>query len=70
MSSTWTPASWHEVPAGQQPEWPDLAALERVVKELSSYPPLVFAGEARHLTSDLARVGRGEAFLLLSLIHI
>jgi 3-deoxy-7-phosphoheptulonate synthase len=64
VSSTWTPSSWHQVPAGQQPEWPDVAALERVVKELSSYPPLVFAGEARNLTNDLARVARGEAFLL------
>jgi len=34
------------------------------VKQLATYPPLVFAGEARSLTSDLARVARGEAFLL------
>ncbi len=27
-------------------------------------PPLVFAGEARNLTADLAKVSRGEAFLL------
>jgi 3-deoxy-7-phosphoheptulonate synthase len=64
VSSTWSPASWHAFPAGQQPDWPDLNALERVIKELSTYPPLVFAGEARNLTNDLARVSRGEAFLL------
>jgi 3-deoxy-7-phosphoheptulonate synthase len=64
VSSAWSPTSWHEHPAGQQPDWPDVAALEQVIKELSSYPPLVFAGEARNLTNDLARVGRGEAFLL------
>jgi 3-deoxy-7-phosphoheptulonate synthase len=64
VSSTWTPATWREHPAGQQPDWPDPAALDRAVKELATYPPLVFAGEARTLTDDLARVSRGEAFLL------
>jgi 3-deoxy-7-phosphoheptulonate synthase len=64
MTSTWTPSSWRERPAGQQPEWPDAAAYDRALKQLATYPPLVFAGEARALTSDLARVGRGEAFLL------
>ena len=62
--SKWTPTSWHERPAGQQPDWPDTAALERVVKELATYPPLVFAGEARELTRSLGRVANGEAFLL------
>jgi 3-deoxy-7-phosphoheptulonate synthase len=64
VSSTWTPSSWRDAPAGQQPDWPDPAALDRAVKELATYPPLVFAGEARKLTDDLARVSRGEAFLL------
>ena len=62
--TSWTPTSWHDRPAGQQPDWPDQAALDRAVKQLATYPPLVFAGEARSLTSDLARVARGEAFLL------
>jgi len=31
---------------------------------LKNYPPLVFAGEARSLKSQLASVSRGEAFLL------
>src|SRR6185369_5885633 len=62
--STWSPTSWREKPAGQQPDWPDPAAIDRAVKELASYPPLVFAGEARSLTAELARVSRGEAFLL------
>ena len=64
MSTTWSPSSWTELRAEQQPEWPDPAALERVVAELRVLPPLVFAGEARSLQSALARVGRGEAFLL------
>jgi 3-deoxy-7-phosphoheptulonate synthase len=62
--STWTPTSWRTKPAEQQPEWPDDGALEGVLKELGTYPPLVFAGEARELTDQLAQVAAGEAFLL------
>lgn len=61
---TWNPQSWRSKPAAHQPAWPDLSELERVEKELSSVPPLVFAGEARDLKSKLAAVSRGEAFLL------
>jgi len=46
------------------PDYPDQAALEAAEKELSGYPPLVFAGEARRLKRDLAKVAEGEAFLL------
>ena len=64
MSSNWSPSSWRDRAADQQPEWPDEAALDRVLKQLGSLPPLVFAGEARSLTQDLGRVASGEAFLL------
>lgn len=65
MSDTaWRPDSWRERPAGQQPDWPDEAHLERALKTLATMPPLVFAGEARELTSQLAAVSAGEAFLL------
>jgi 3-deoxy-7-phosphoheptulonate synthase len=64
VSTTWSPSSWREFPAVQQPDWPDPAALDGVVKQLSTLPPLVFAGEARRLTHDLAAVANGEAFLL------
>ena len=64
MSVPWSPVSWRELTAAQQPEWPDQAALELVLKQLSTYPPLVFAGEARALTSSLAAVSDGKAFLL------
>ena len=61
----WTPQSWREKPAMHVPaDYPDPDALAAVEKELSSYPPLVFAGEARTLRSSLAKVSRGEAFLL------
>jgi len=64
MTSSWTPSSWRALPVAQQPDWPDPADLDRVAKVLSTYPPLVFAGEARELKASLARVARGEAFLL------
>jgi len=64
VSDTWTPTSWRDRPAVQQPSWPDEAAFEAVLKQLSSLPPLVFAGEARALTGALAQVADGRAFLL------
>ncbi len=60
----WSPTSWHERAAGQQPSWPDAGALERSLKQISSMPPLVFAGEARSLQTELGRVAAGNAFLL------
>jgi 3-deoxy-7-phosphoheptulonate synthase len=60
----WSPSSWKDLPAQQLPEYPDPDHLKRVLESLSARPPLVFAGEARDLTTQLARVSRGEAFLL------
>jgi len=64
MSEPWSPSSWTRFPALQQPEWPDERVLKEVLTELATVPPLVFAGEARELKRALARVGRGEAFVL------
>ncbi len=61
---TWSPGSWRDRAAAQQPTWPDEGALESVLKQLSSLPPLVFAGEARALTDALGQVADGRAFLL------
>jgi len=60
----WTPESWRGFPAAQQPAWPDEAELDAALKQIASYPPLVFAGEARTLQSHLAQVASGNAFLL------
>ncbi|MGB3026561.1 class II 3-deoxy-7-phosphoheptulonate synthase [Paradevosia shaoguanensis] len=62
--STWTPASWRDKPISQVPAYPDPAALEDAERQLASFPPLVFAGEARELKTSLAEVARGRAFLL------
>ncbi len=63
-ASTWSPASWRSHNVAQSPVWPDLGALAAVEVLLAAQPPLVFAGEARTLTTQLGKVARGEAFLL------
>jgi 3-deoxy-7-phosphoheptulonate synthase len=63
-TTPWSAASWRKYPAAQQPDWPDADALKKAEARLASLPPLVFAGEARHLTRQLADVANGEAFLL------
>jgi 3-deoxy-7-phosphoheptulonate synthase len=62
--ANWNPRSWRDLPALQQPEWPDPIALDDAIARLSELPPLVFAGEVRNLTASLAQVADGQAFLL------
>ena len=64
MATNWAPDSWTQAEARQLPDYPDAAALKAATDRLTSFPPLVFAGEARNLTADLARVAEGKAFLL------
>ncbi|GLU39386.1 phospho-2-dehydro-3-deoxyheptonate aldolase [Pseudomonas sp. NBRC 100443] len=64
MSQTWSPDSWRSRPIQQQPAYPDAARLQQVEQSLASYPPLVFAGEARELRRQFAEVTAGRAFLL------
>jgi len=64
MAAKWSRESWRTKPIVQVPEYPDQAALTAVEKQLRSYPPLVFAGEARRLKAALGKVAEGQAFLL------
>ena len=64
MSERWTPDTWRSRPITQAPVYPDAKALADVEKLLTTFPPLVFAGEARQLKKTLARVAAGDAFLL------
>jgi 3-deoxy-7-phosphoheptulonate synthase len=64
VAKAWTPSSWQGFPAEQQPNWPDQGELDRALKQIASYPPLVFAGEARSLQTTLGHVAAGNAFLL------
>src|SRR6185437_15319342 len=63
-TSAWTPDSWRTRPVKQMPQYPDAKALADVEAQLATFPPLVFAGEARNLKKALARVASGDAFLL------
>ena len=60
----WNKSDWRNKPRVQMPDYTDAAALAAVEEKLGSYPPLVFAGEARRLRAELAYVSRGDAFLL------
>ena len=60
----WTPGSWRTHEVLQSPAYPDVAALHAVEARLATYPPLVFAGEARRLQSALALAAGGGAFVL------
>ncbi len=56
--------AWKSLPIKQQPAWLDSTVLDAVTAELAKLPPLVFAGEVDQLKARLARVARGDAFLL------
>src|SRR6266545_7264245 len=64
MPERWTRDSWRQKSIVQVPEYPDQEALASVERRLATFPPLVFAGEARSLKKALGRVAAGEGFLL------
>jgi 3-deoxy-7-phosphoheptulonate synthase len=55
---------WRELPAAQQPSWPDRGALESVLTTLATVPPIVAPSEVDQLRGRLAEVAQGRAFLL------
>ncbi|MCF8055063.1 MAG: 3-deoxy-7-phosphoheptulonate synthase class II [Desulfocapsa sp.] len=62
--NNWTKTSWQDFTALQQPKWPDMAVHDAVLENLSTLPPLVFAGEIRDLKALLAKAVTGDAFLV------
>ncbi|KAJ8492309.1 hypothetical protein OPV22_014030 [Ensete ventricosum] len=60
----WVVDSWKAKKALQLPEYPDENELTEVLQTIESFPPIVFAGEARHLEERLADAAVGRAFLL------
>lgn len=60
----WTLNSWRNYPVKHIPKYEDENKLNMVLKKVSSFPPLVFAGETRSLKKSLAQVIEGKAFLL------
>ncbi len=64
MSTEWQPDSWRAFAALQQPEYPDPAALDRVLADLSKLPPLVTSWEIVQLRAQLAAAAQGASFVL------
>ena len=64
MATNWTPDGWRNFEGLQMPDYPDATKLADTEKLLGTYPPLVFAGEARSLKEELGEVAQGRAFLL------
>jgi 3-deoxy-7-phosphoheptulonate synthase len=60
----WKVNSWRKYPVKHIPEYPDKKELDQVLNKIKTFPPLVFAGETRHLKQQLADVVDGKAFLL------
>ena len=64
MGKSWTPDSWQNLTAAQQPGWEKSDGYSKVISEITNYPPLVFAGEVRALKLELADAARGDGFLI------
>ena len=64
MVDDWTASGWRDKPVKQMPDYPDQAALDGVIDQIRSFPPLVFAGETLAMRRKLALVAEGQAFLL------
>src|SRR4249919_220958 len=60
----WSPSSWRSLGAGQQPSYPDAAALAGVLDELRVLPPLVTSWEILSLKKQIAEAQEGRRFLL------
>jgi len=60
----WTPSTWENYEAKQQPKWPSQAEVDKVTKKLSTLPTLIFAGEVERLKQQMALAEQGKAFLL------
>ena len=58
----WKVNSWRNYPVKHIPEYPDKKELDQVLNKIKTFPPLVFAGETRHLKQQLAEVVDGKAF--------
>src|SRR6267154_6593115 len=60
----WSPDSWRQKPALQQPDYADPAQVERVLSELRVLPPLVTSWEILRLREQLAEAAEGRQFVL------
>jgi len=60
----WQPDSWQSRQAKQQATYPDQAALQATLDELSNLPPLVTSWEILSLKEQIAQAQAGKRFFL------
>ena len=60
----WSPSSWAQFDALQQPSYDDAVALSENLTELKRLPPLVTSWEIMQLRQELADAAEGRRFLL------
>ncbi len=63
-AADWSPSSWQQRTAVQQPQYPDADALSAALREVSALPPLVTSWEIHSLKRQLAEAAEGKRFLL------
>ena len=51
----WKLNSWRNYPVKHIPEYPDKKELDGVLSKINNFPPLVFAGETRHLKNNFQK---------------
>ena len=64
MGNSWSPTSWQELKAAQQPDWGKPDGYNKILSEISKYPPLVFAEEVRALKQQRSDAAQGNGFLI------
>ncbi|MCA9061714.1 MAG: 3-deoxy-7-phosphoheptulonate synthase class II [Planctomycetaceae bacterium] len=64
MNASWTPDSWQQKLALQQPVYDDPAEVQNTLARLAALPPLVTAWEVDRLKNQLAEAEAGRAFIL------
>lgn len=62
--SKWSKNSWESFTVKHIPTYRDNDALEKALKKIEKFPPLVFAGECNNLKEKLAMAVDGKAFLI------
>jgi len=60
----WTPASWRQKTAVQQPSYDDPVELQSALDSLAQLPPLVTSWEIIALKQEIAQAQQGQRFLL------
>ena len=55
----WKINSWRNYPVKHIPKYEDVKELNMVLNKIKTFPPLVFAGETRHLKDQLSKVVDG-----------